>query len=325
MSHTAFILFFFLFSFQTFGQQNLILNGDFEEYWQCPDDETQIERCKHVYNPCYHDPPAWSSTSDYFNICSNSSVVSVPVNALGFQNPRSGSGYVGLIISKTNNSNYYNEYIQLEFSEALAAGATYRFQIYANVGNIMEYTTKNIQFKLVSSNLSYTTFLDQVFEPDFRSDTLISDTLNWVPINFEFIATGVEKYIIMGNFDSPTMTDFVFLYDIPNINNPNYSYFYFDDASLIFLKEAAPISFPNIFTPNGDNVNDLFYITSGIEQVESMSIINRWGNIVFETTTSFQWNGKDNKGNDLSDGVYFVWIKSKLQEKNISGMVHLIK
>lgn len=87
-------MFFFLLAYNcSFGPQNLILNGDFEEYWEFPDDETQIERCKHVYNPLYYPAPSWSSTSDYFNECSNS-IVNVPNFAFSFQQARSGSGFV---------------------------------------------------------------------------------------------------------------------------------------------------------------------------------------------------------------------------------------
>jgi len=43
LNHTLLYCLFFLFlSDYSFGQQNLILNGDFEEYWECPDDLTQI-------------------------------------------------------------------------------------------------------------------------------------------------------------------------------------------------------------------------------------------------------------------------------------------
>lgn len=66
--------------------------------------------------------------------------------------------------------------------------------------------------------------------------------------------------------------------------------------------------FPNIFTPNGDNNNDLFSLVFE-EWVASIEIVilNRWGNVVFESNDiNFTWNGKvHNTGTDCTEGVYF--------------------
>jgi gliding motility-associated-like protein len=69
--------------------------------------------------------------------------------------------------------------------------------------------------------------------------------------------------------------------------------------------------FPNILTPNGDNINDKFEIGAliiGGGYTETQVIIyNRWGKKVYEST-NYQ-NDFDGKG--LPDGVYFVTIKAK--------------
>ena len=40
---------------------------------------------------------------------------------------------------------------------------------------------------------------------------------------------------------------------------------------------------PNTFSPNGDGINDVFYLRgAGLFRVNSMMIFNRWGEIVFE-------------------------------------------
>ena len=320
------MFFFLLASNSSFGQQNLILNGDFEEYWECPDDETQIERCKNVYNPLYYPPPAWTSTSDYFNECSLSPLVNVPNTAFGFQQAKSGSGFVGLIISEINTS-FYNEYIQLEFLEELKNGNTYHMSVFCNIANIMEYTTKNIQFKFVLENDDYTTFLSEFMDPDYRNNLLLTDTLNWTEISFDYIAKGGEKYVIIGNFDSPDNTEFEFLYDLPFINNPNYSYFCFDDASIIEVDVS--INIPNVFSPNGDNINDTLNILQGGEQIERMFILNRWGEKVYDSKANLFWDGRDQKGNELVEGVYFVYLEPKYfkEEKKdqYQEMVHLIR
>jgi gliding motility-associated-like protein len=67
---------------------------------------------------------------------------------------------------------------------------------------------------------------------------------------------------------------------------------------------------PNVMTPNNDGNNDLFIIDN-IEtwtSARNVTIFNRWGNVVFETgsyTNSNAWDGTDQSGKQLADGVYF--------------------
>lgn len=68
---------------------------------------------------------------------------------------------------------------------------------------------------------------------------------------------------------------------------------------------------PNVFTPNNDNVNDLFtpVLNRHIGQVK-FKVFNRWGTLVFETDNpAIEWDGKDINSNEIvSDGVYFYTI-----------------
>src|SRR5207237_235771 len=75
----------------------------------------------------------------------------------------------------------------------------------------------------------------------------------------------------------------------------------------IGLKEALD-SLPNVFTPDGDGLNDCFQITppGGLNDCATITIFNRLGTIVFQGDTSHRClNGKTTSGNDCPDGVYF--------------------
>lgn len=81
-------------------------------------------------------------------------------------------------------------------------------------------------------------------------------------------------------------------------------------TTIVNITDFAPLIYdlPNIFTPNGDQVNDLFTINAQNAVSLEMVILNRWGNVVFESKEDLNpsWNGKvDNMGSDVGPGTYF--------------------
>ena len=66
---------------------------------------------------------------------------------------------------------------------------------------------------------------------------------------------------------------------------------------------------PNVFTPNGDEINDLFIPFPGYQFIQGidLKIYNRWGQQVFSSTDpAINWDGKDEKTHQrLPDGVYY--------------------
>lgn len=61
---------------------------------------------------------------------------------------------------------------------------------------------------------------------------------------------------------------------------------------------------PSAFTPNGDNLNDIFTVFGQYVTGFEMKIFNRWGELLFATTDiSAGWDGTY-KGNDMPEGTY---------------------
>jgi len=86
------------------------------------------------------------------------------------------------------------------------------------------------------------------------------------------------------------------------------------------------IKVPNAFSPNRDNVNEVWEI----ENIENypdvrVEIFNRWGNIVF-TSNGYgkPWDGTLN-GEDLPVATYYYMIYLNKTEKPISGNVTIIR
>jgi len=91
---------------------------------------------------------------------------------------------------------------------------------------------------------------------------------------------------------------------------------------------------PNVFSPNGDGINDVFSI-SAHEEIEiqnlDISIFDRWGNLIFLShEKDFAWDGRF-KNEDLMPGVYVYVMdvdyveEGKPHHRVFSGDVTLIR
>jgi gliding motility-associated-like protein len=91
------------------------------------------------------------------------------------------------------------------------------------------------------------------------------------------------------------------------------------------------IDIPNVFTPNGDGFNDTFKVKYNNLEFFEMSIFNRWGTKMYETTDpNVGWGGTNrNDGRPAPAGVYYVTIKYRLRgqvtEQEYNGTVTLIR
>jgi gliding motility-associated-like protein len=88
---------------------------------------------------------------------------------------------------------------------------------------------------------------------------------------------------------------------------------------------------PNVFTPNGDDINDrLVAKSSGLVEKIDFKLFNRNGQLLFRTEEpKINWDGTY-KGKIVSPGVYFyqcdVWERriTGLEQFHLSGFVHVI-
>jgi gliding motility-associated-like protein len=78
---------------------------------------------------------------------------------------------------------------------------------------------------------------------------------------------------------------------------------------------------PNIFSPNGDKINDVFQFNLiNVAKLE-MTILNRWGDIVYtsDEVAKSAWDGKSN-GQDVKEGTYFYkYTATSYQEEVVEG------
>jgi len=104
---------------------------------------------------------------------------------------------------------------------------------------------------------------------------------------------------------------------------------------------------PNIFTPNKDGVNDdivlslkdtntvnvinnndIFLFKTNGEQIFTLWVYNRWGQLVYKTENkTIVWNGKSSSGDDLDSGVYYYVVQSDAPDKRhkTAGMIQIFR
>ncbi|MDQ3048432.1 MAG: gliding motility-associated C-terminal domain-containing protein [Bacteroidota bacterium] len=102
-----------------------------------------------------------------------------------------------------------------------------------------------------------------------------------------------------------------------------------DDLNAQINPVSGIYDIPNVFTPNGDLQNDVidFSFLNLTEII--ITIYNRWGEKVFESSrTNTSWVGKNKNGVDCPAGVYYYafdyadFINKKIDRK---GFIQLLR
>lgn len=91
-----------------------------------------------------------------------------------------------------------------------------------------------------------------------------------------------------------------------------------NDGSCIL--PTTTVIVPNIFTPNGDGLNDLFFLQVKNYASMELNILNRWGTVVYkEKGKNLAWDGTDN-AKEAADGTYFyAYSIDTMDGKTLTG------
>ncbi|MBN8703731.1 MAG: gliding motility-associated C-terminal domain-containing protein [Bacteroidetes bacterium] len=160
------------------------------------------------------------------------------------------------------------------------------------------------------------------FTPDYSEVTLDSSK-----VNFTNTSDNATTYLwSFGDAANSTSTeaDPTFYYTSPgvytvtlvscNCNQPSCC----DTLVQEILIQVEPTLFTaNTFSPNNDNLNDIWIPKHAGSKAIDIKIYNRWGELIFETNDLLTgWNGKiNNTGADVAVGVY-VWKMKYLDINN---------
>lgn len=311
--------FLFIFSLTSsfiYAQQNLVPNGSFEEYEFCPFGTNNPNAVKLWYNPTAASP-------DYYNACANNGG-GVPENDWGYQYAQDGNAYIGLV-SYTSSTMDYREYMQVHLSKKLEAGKSYCWSFWISLIDSVDYASNNVGIGLsqvpVTNSSIYTNL--PISSSSFDNE-ITYDTKNWKEVSGIYTAIGNEEYLTVGNFFDDQNTQTVQV--TSGAMGGPYAYYYIDN---IYLGDCVPqANNPNIFTPDNDGINDIFFIESKNVLDVKLTIINRWGNTVYYGEDNPTWDGKEN-GTESPEGIYFYiysfrGVSSKTYESK-TGFIQLIR
>lgn len=88
-----------------------------------------------------------------------------------------------------------------------------------------------------------------------------------------------------------------------------------ESAMVVFCFENCPtVDFGNVFTPNGDGINDYFApVNDRNVQITMIEIYDRWGSKIYSTNSipniNQLWDGRNNAGKEVPEGVYYYYIR----------------
>jgi hypothetical protein len=194
--------------------QNLVPNFSFEEYTDCPTTEDQVE---FATGWSKYSTNSINSTPDYFNSCAPSNGPGVPENYLFYQlDPRNCSAYMGLATWNASFLNY-REQIGIELSQPLEIGQRYFLSFNTVMGGIIsgadyiDSPSNNIGLRLSTVAYSPSNPVPIDNYAHLRSQTIITDTLNWVRISGDIVADSAYSYLMLGNFYEDALTDTITL------------------------------------------------------------------------------------------------------------------
>jgi len=225
-----FMVLFFCFVGNFSFSQNLIPNAGFEFYSECPDSPNMKKQIHKAFG--------WNAanraTPDFFHDCDGT----VPKNYMGHQKSYDGNGYAGILVD-----GFWKEYLIAMLKEPLVKDTEYDVSMYVSLSKTSELAISELGFCFTVESKYYEdekTITEVV--PQVVSDPAIFlDKKDWTLVKGRFKATGGERFVIIGNFQSLQNTKKIPIKPSLFGNTPT-PYYYIDNVSTIPvpIKPAKP-------------------------------------------------------------------------------------
>ncbi len=276
--------------------QNLVPNWSFEDTIACPTNLTQIDKAVNW--------SAFKISPDYFNSC-NSTHVGIPLNDEGSQYARTGNAYIGLVTYARFGINA-REAVGAELTQQLIIGQKYFITFYVSLAmGVLQHTgistnKLGVRFSTVQYSGINPIPIDNFAH--FFTDSVITDTINWIKVTGSFIADSAYQYLSIGNFFTDTFTT-----HSTTDSSAAFAYYYIDDVFVSTDSTLAEIT--ESFNPLLNNINVFPNPTSDWivfenKDVKSFCIFDALGKIYIEGISASSFT-KVNVST-FKKGIYFI-------------------
>jgi len=204
---------------------NLVINSGFEQYTQCPDNFTQINYA-YPWSDCF----GGGGSSDFLHKCSTAINIQT---YLSYQYPRTGDGETAILMYGSWTGHNYREYLLGMLNDSLRKQKRYCGEFYTSLFNYSKGAVENVgMYFSVDTSFTFDTVYNAgglfSLNPQIEyHNGIIMDTVNWVKVNGSFIASGNEKYLVIGNFRDNIHTNYLEV--SYGVISP---YYYIDDVSV---------------------------------------------------------------------------------------------
>lgn len=224
------------------AQVNLIPNAGFENVTQCSANFGYIYFAGPWFQPNNANGNTTnSSSSDLFDTCANHifypPATGIPSNYVGYQYAKTGERYAGFAVY-TDTMNW-QEYLEVPLMDTLKAGKKYCVEFYLSLSDSSVYAVSNVGVyfssdSLLSSGYYYPPITNVIPQFENPISNMLNDTLNWMLVSGNFIASGGERFMTIGNFHSPLTSNSISVNNGSNGSGIAAAYYYIDDVSVIY-------------------------------------------------------------------------------------------
>ena len=243
----------------SFGQ-NLVANGSFENYYNCPGSFNISLTSREIV-------PSWKSptdgTPDIFNACSEG-IVDVPYNWAGVAKAHTGKGYAGIFVMLYNRVGY-REYLQTELIYPLVAGRTYQVEFYFKLSSYSRYSIDRIGALLTDSAyysagnkaIVKAPSISKIYDSAFRRSSGL-----WEKVKRNYVANGGEKFLTIGNFWNDTKIK-KFHIEYEAVQEPMLAracYYYIDDVSVVDLDSTQTLELIPFIDTKAVKTNEVYVL-----------------------------------------------------------------
>ncbi len=260
------------------AQINLVKNPSFEHFIQCPHAYSEVSFANYwsaLVDTTYVLDSEWiyydsagsiniytaNCVPYYCNACDNpiadpSLLATVPLGYFWYHYPRTGKGMMGVLMYSVNVSYNVDDrmYLQGRLHQTLQAGKPYCVTFYVvntnssgagcnHIGAYFDDGTIDTTHECGPTRTNDT--------PQIRTDSIITDTLNWTRIQGTFVATGTERFMTIGNFSDSAHTSIL---EFNSTGEPMAAFYLIDDVSVIATDAVADAGPDRVTSAIGDSV-----------------------------------------------------------------------